>query len=118
MVLLTRHGGGRGQGAARVQGRPYLLEHALPADYAFLRVHQADRLGNCTVRGIELNFNLAMAMAARVASVEAEEVVEPGALDPRHVAIPGIFVQRVAPVGLTDTVFLNSLQAARGKGQN
>jgi 3-oxoacid CoA-transferase len=74
-------------------GRPYLLELALPLDFAFVRAHRADRYGNLSFRGVGRNLNLAMAKAARVVIVEAAEVVE--ALDPDEVDLPGALVSRV-----------------------
>src|SRR5213079_1679179 len=76
-------------------GRPYLMETALRADYAFVKAWKADRLGNLVYRRTTRNFAPMMAMAARVTIAEVEEIVEPGALDPDGVVTPGIFVQRV-----------------------
>jgi 3-oxoacid CoA-transferase len=64
-------------------------------DYAFLRGHRADRLGNVQFRGGSQNFNPAFAKAARVAIVEVDEIVEPGGIPPELVDLPGIFVSRV-----------------------
>jgi 3-oxoacid CoA-transferase len=76
-------------------GRPYLFETALKADFAFVKAWKADRLGNLVYRRTTRNFAPMMAMAARTTIAEAEEIVEPGALDPDLVHTPGIFVQRV-----------------------
>jgi 3-oxoacid CoA-transferase len=64
-------------------------------DYAFLRGYRADRLGNVQFRGGSQNFNPSFAKAARVAIVEVDEIVEPGAIPPELVNLPGIFVSRV-----------------------
>src|SRR5271169_7117206 len=56
-----------------INGREYLLEHALPVDYAFIRAHRADGFGNLRFRRSQRNFNPIMAMAARVTVVEVEE---------------------------------------------
>lgn len=76
-------------------GRPHVLEHAIRVDYAFLRGYRADRLGNVQFRGGSQNFNPSFAKAARVAIVEVDEIVEPGAIPPELVDLPGIFVSRV-----------------------
>ncbi len=76
-------------------GRPHVLEHALTADFALVRAHKADRLGNLVYTGTSRTFNPLMAMAARITIAEVDEVVEPGALDPERVDTPGIYVKRV-----------------------
>jgi 3-oxoacid CoA-transferase len=76
-------------------GKRYVLEHAIRVDYAFLRGYRADRLGNVQFRGGSQNFNPAFAKAARVAIVEVDEIVEPGAIPPELIDLPGIFVSRV-----------------------
>src|SRR5712672_1410826 len=80
-------------------GREYLLEHALPLDYAFIRAHQADAAGNLRFRRSQRNFNPIMAMAARVTVVEVEEDILPvGAIDPDDVHTAGIFVHRIVKI--------------------
>jgi 3-oxoacid CoA-transferase len=76
-------------------GRPHVLEEALPVDYALLRAYRADRLGNVQFRGSTRHFNPSFAKAARVAIVEVDEIVEPGEISPEDVGLPGIFVERV-----------------------
>ena len=76
-------------------GKSYLLEHAIAGDYAFVKAHRADRLGNCQFRLAAHNFNGAMGRNARVTIVEAEEIVEPGEIPPEAVHLPGIYVTRV-----------------------
>jgi 3-oxoacid CoA-transferase len=76
-------------------GKPHVLEHAIRVDYAFLRGYRADRLGNVQFRGGSQNFNPSFAKCARVAIVEVDEIVEPGAIPPELVDLPGIFVSRV-----------------------
>jgi 3-oxoacid CoA-transferase subunit A len=76
-------------------GRTYLMERALTADFAFVRAYRGDRLGNLVYRKSGRNFNVAMAMAAKVTIAEVEQIVEPGELDPEHIVTPGIFVQRI-----------------------
>src|SRR3954469_4147304 len=81
------------------QGREYLLEYALPLDYAFIRAYQADEAGNLRFRRAQRNFNPLMAMAARVTIVEVEEDILPvGAIDPDDIHTPGIFVHRLVKI--------------------
>src|SRR3984957_139024 len=80
-------------------GREYLLEEALPLDYAFIRAWQADDAGNLRFRRAQRNFNPLMAMAAKVTIVEVEEDILPlGAIDPDDVHLSGIFVHRLVKV--------------------
>ena len=80
-------------------GREYLLEQALPLDYAFIRAYQADEAGNLRFRRSQRNFNPIMAMAARVTIVEVEEDILPvGAIDPDDVHTAGIFVHRLVKI--------------------
>src|SRR5258708_4271003 len=76
-------------------GRRYLLEHALTADFALIKAWRGDRMGNLVYRKTAQNFNPMMAAAARVTIAEVEELVEPGELDPDHVVTPGIYVHRI-----------------------
>ncbi len=81
------------------QGREYLLEYALPLDYAFIRAYQADEAGNLRFRRAQRNFNPVMGMAARVTIVEVEEPILPrGAIDPDDVHLPGIYVHRLVVI--------------------
>ena len=80
-------------------GREYLLEEALPLDYAFIRAWKADEAGNLLFRRSQRNFNPLMAMAARVTIVEVEEPILPrGALDPDEVHLAGIYVHRLVKI--------------------
>lgn len=76
-------------------GRPYIMEEAIPGDYAFVKAYKADRLGNCQFRLAAQNFNGAMARNAKCTIVEAEHIVEPGEIDPVAVHVPGIYVKKV-----------------------
>ncbi|HJN73588.1 MAG TPA: CoA transferase subunit A [Myxococcota bacterium] len=76
-------------------GRMYVLEKALSADFALVKAWKADRHGNLVFRRTARNFNPMMAMAASVTIAEVEEIVEPGELDPDTIHVSGIFVQRV-----------------------
>src|ERR1700739_1370840 len=80
-------------------GREYLLEYALPVDYAFVRAWRADAFGNLQFRRSQRNFNPLMAMAARTVLVEVEEPILPiGEIDPDHVHLSGIFVHRLVHI--------------------
>ncbi len=89
------------------KGKPYLLEHAIEVDFAFLSAYRADRAGNIQFRGGSANFNSSFAKAAKVAIVEVEEIVEIGELAPELIGLPGIFVDRV--IKITDPIDINSL---------
>jgi len=76
-------------------GRHYVLETALTADVALIKAWKADPSGNLVFRKTARNFNPACAMAGKVCVAEVEELVETGALDPDHIHLPGIYVQRI-----------------------
>lgn len=78
-----------------IDGRGYVLERPLHADFAFVKAWKGDRLGNLVYHRTAQNFNPMMAAAAQVTIAEVEELVEPGGIDPDHVATPGIYVQHV-----------------------
>jgi len=78
--------------------RPYLLERALKADYAFIRAYKADLMGNLVYRGTQRQFNPIMAMAARTTIAEVDEIVDTGELNPESIITPGIFVKRIVKV--------------------
>ncbi|MDX3266117.1 CoA transferase subunit A, partial [Streptomyces sp. MI02-2A] len=76
-------------------GVEYVLEHGIRTDYALVRAARGDRHGNLVFNKSARNFNPPAAMAGKVTIAEVEELVEPGAIDPDAVHLPGIFVQRV-----------------------
>ena len=78
-----------------IDGRTYLLELPLRADFAFVRAHRGDPRGNLVYRKTARNFNPMMATAADVTIAEVEALVEPGGIDPDAVVTPGIFVTHV-----------------------
>ena len=78
-----------------MEDEEYVLQTPLRADYALLRAHCADTLGNLVYRRSQRNWNPIMAMAADVTIVEVDEVVQPGELDPELVITPGIYVDRI-----------------------
>ena len=79
-------------------GREYVMERGLTADFALLRAHKADTLGNVVYRGTSRNFNAVMATAAKVTIMEVDEIVEPGDLDANAIHTPGIYVKRIAVI--------------------
>jgi 3-oxoacid CoA-transferase subunit A len=84
-----------GKEVREFDGRPYLLERALTADFAIIKAWKGDRLGNLVYRKAARNFNPIMAAAGSITIAEIEHLVEPGELDPDHIVTPGIYVQRV-----------------------
>ncbi len=76
-------------------GREYVLEEAIVCDFALVRAARGDRYGNLVFDKSARNFNPLAAMAGRVTIAEVEELVEPGALGPDEIHLPGVFVQRV-----------------------
>lgn len=76
-------------------GRPYIMEMALHADFALVKAWKGDTHGNLIFKGTARNFNPMMARAGKITIVEVDELVEPGDLDPNHIHVPGIYVQRI-----------------------
>jgi 3-oxoacid CoA-transferase subunit A len=76
-------------------GRTYIMEEAITADYALVKAWKGDRMGNLIYRKTARNFNPMMASAGRITIAEVEEIVEPGELDPDQIMTPGIFVKRI-----------------------
>jgi 3-oxoacid CoA-transferase subunit A len=84
-----------GKEVREFDGRAYLMERALTADFALVRAWRGDRLGNLVYRKTARNFNPMMATAARVTIAEVEELLEPGELEPDSIITPGIYVKRI-----------------------
>jgi 3-oxoacid CoA-transferase subunit A len=78
-----------------IDGKHYVLEQPLTADFAFVKAWRGDRMGNLVYRKTARNFNPVMATAAAVTIAEVEHLVEPGEIDPDHVVTPGIFVRYI-----------------------
>jgi 3-oxoacid CoA-transferase A subunit len=76
-------------------GKPYLLEHWLKADFAIVKAWKGDVSGNLIYKGTARNFNPMMATAGKITIAEVEELYPAGALDPNEIHTPGIFVQRI-----------------------
>ncbi|KAK2039172.1 coenzyme A transferase [Colletotrichum somersetense] len=88
---------GRKRESREFNGKTYLMETALTGDVAILRAWKVDTAGNCVFRYTTKAFGPIMAKAATVTIVEAENIVEAGAIDPNDVDLPGIFVDRIVP---------------------
>ncbi|OWY24636.1 CoA transferase subunit A [Sphingobacteriales bacterium UPWRP_1] len=84
-----------GKDVREFNGRLYILEHALTAEFAIVKAWKGDYLGNLVYRATARNFNPMMAMAGKITIAEVEELVPPGQLDPNEIHTPGIFVQRI-----------------------
>ncbi|MFJ7982094.1 CoA transferase subunit A [Lysinibacillus xylanilyticus] len=76
-------------------GKEYILEKGIVADFALVKAWKADKLGNLVFKKTSRNFNPLAAMAGKITIAEVEEIVEVGELDPDHIHTPGVFVQRV-----------------------
>ncbi len=88
----------KGKAVEVFDGRPYVQERWLKADFALVKAHLGDRLGNLTYRMAARNFNPLMCMAAASTIAQVSRIVEPGQIDPEAVITPGIFVQGVVEV--------------------
>ena len=102
----------QGKETREIDGRMYVLEAPIHADFALIKAERGDRWGNLTYRMTARNFGPIMAMAAKVAVATVHEVVELGGLDPEAVVTPGLFVQRVVAVARTTTSAGGVRQAA------
>src|SRR5205807_7019667 len=76
-------------------GRTYLMERALKADFALVKAWKGDRWGNLVYRKTARNFNPMMATAAKVTIVEVEQLVEPGEIPPDSVHVPSVYIKRI-----------------------
>jgi 3-oxoacid CoA-transferase subunit A len=84
-----------GKEAREFNGKMHILEHAFKADFAFVKAWKGDTAGNLVFKGTARNFNPNMCGAATITVAEVEELVPAGTLDPNHIHVPGIFVQRI-----------------------
>lgn len=84
-----------GKETREFDGKHYVMETALKADVSLVKAWKADAAGNLVFRKTARNFNPACAMAGKVCVAEVEELVEVGALDPDHIHLPGIYVDRI-----------------------
>jgi 3-oxoadipate CoA-transferase alpha subunit len=88
----------RGKETRLINGRGYVLEYPIHADFALIKAERADRWGNLVYRKTARNFGPIMAAAAKCTVVQVRELVELGALDPENIVTPGIYVKRVVHV--------------------
>ena len=94
----------QGKETREIDGRHYVLEYPIHADFALVKARAADRWGNLVYRKVARNFGPIMAMAAKATIVQVAEIVELGALDPETIVTPGIFVDRVVAMQPAPTV--------------
>ncbi len=87
-----------GKEKREIDGKEFILEKPIRPDYAFIRAHKADKMGNLIYRGVYRADQPVMAMAARTTIAEVDEVVEIGEIDPEHVVTPSVFVDRIVKV--------------------
>lgn len=81
-----------GKQTITLEGKDYILEPAIASDFALVRAHKADRMGNLTYRKTSRNSNPIMAMAGKITIAEVDEILEIGELNPEDVITPGVFV--------------------------
>ncbi|NOL50582.1 3-oxoacid CoA-transferase subunit A [Pelistega suis] len=89
-----------GKETREIDGKHYVLEYPIKADFALVRAYQGDRWGNLTYRKAGRNFGPIMAAAAKCTIAQVQEVVALGDLNPEHIVTPGIFVQHVVETGV------------------
>jgi len=93
-----------GKETRNIDGRDYVLEYPIHADFALIKAHQGDRWGNLVYRKTARNFGPLMAMAARTTIAQVSAIVPLGDLDPEVIVTPGIFVQRVVAISPTPRI--------------
>ncbi|MFL5740390.1 MAG: CoA transferase subunit A [Flavisolibacter sp.] len=86
---------GEGKEVREFNGKKYLMELALHADFALVKAWKGDRFGNLVFRKTTRNFSTSMARAGRITIAEVEQLVEPGELDPDQVHVPSVYVHRI-----------------------
>lgn len=87
-----------GKETREIDGKHYVLEYPIHADFALIKAYQGDRWGNLVYRKTARNFGPIMATAAKVTIAQVQDIVPLGALDPEHIVTPGIFVQQLVAV--------------------
>ena len=102
---------GEGKEVREINGRAYVLEYGLTADFSLIKAKTADKHGNLLYNKTARNFSPLMAMAGNITIAQAQEVAEAGELDPETIITPGIFVQKVIEV---DSPLLESALVAEG----
>jgi 3-oxoacid CoA-transferase subunit A len=105
-----------GKETREFDGKMYIMERALTADFALIRAWKGDRMGNLVYRKTARNFNPMMATAAKVTIAEVEQIVEPGEIDGDNIMTPGIFVHRVVlGESFSRQIERRTVRAAEGK---
>lgn len=84
-----------GKEVREFNGKKYLMEHALHADFAIVKAWKGDTMGNLVFRKSTRNFSTSMAKAGTITIAEVEELVQPGEIDPDHVDVAGVYVHRI-----------------------
>jgi 3-oxoacid CoA-transferase A subunit len=84
-----------GKETREFNGKMYVLEQWLKADFSIVKAWKGDTMGNLVYKGTARNFNPMMATAGKITIAEVEELVQPGELDPNNIHTPGIYVQRI-----------------------
>ena len=97
---LAKKSDGTPKETREINGKQYVLEHPIYADFSLIKAFKGDRWGNLIYRKAARNFGPIMAMAAKTTIAQVDEIVELGALDPEHIVTPGIFVKRLVQVGV------------------
>jgi 3-oxoadipate CoA-transferase alpha subunit len=95
---------GEGKETRNFNGKDYVLEYALHADFSFIKAKVADRWGNLTYDKSARNFGPSMAMAGKMTVVQVDKIVMLGDLDPEAIITPGIFVDRVIKLDVPDYI--------------
>ncbi|MBF7072727.1 CoA transferase subunit A [Glaciecola sp. MH2013] len=86
---------GEGKESRNFNGRDYIMEEAITADFAIVKAWKADKFGNCIYRHTAMNFNPMAATAGKITVLEVEEIVDVGELEPSQIHTPGIYIDRV-----------------------
>ena len=86
---------GQGKEARTFNGKPYLMEYALHAQFAIVKAWKGDTFGNLVFRKTTRNFSTSMAKAGDITIAEVEQLVQPGELEPDQIHVPGIYVHRI-----------------------
>ncbi len=84
-----------GKEVREFNGKKYLMEHALTADFAIVKAWKGDELGNLVFRKTTRNFSTSMAKAGTITIAEVEYLVKAGEIEPDHVQVPGIYIHRI-----------------------
>ena len=92
---LAKHSDGTPKETREINGRMYVLEYPIHADFALIKAYKGDRWGNLTYRKSARNFGPSMAMAAKCTVASVYEILDLGDLDPESIVTPGIFVNKI-----------------------